>query len=199
MSDKQSSGLFKNKLAFLPLAIFAVLCVFLLKGLFSDPNERESALINRPMPEFSLPDLYDESLIHTRQSVIGKPMIINVWGTWCTTCKYELPYLTKLRQEYGVRIVGVYYDQNHAPAFGEFADVNEIRRDVTNMVGQLGNPYEFNILDLDRSLSLNLGISGAPESFVIDANGVIVLHHMGDINERVWRDKIAPAWNEVSL
>lgn len=199
MSDKQSSSLFKNKLAFLPLVIFAVLCVFLLKGLFSDPNERESALINRPMPEFSLPDLYDESLIHTRQSVIGKPMIINVWGTWCTTCKYELPYLTKLRTEYGVRIVGVYYDQNHAPAFGEFADVNEIRRDVTNMVGQLGNPYEFNILDLDRSLSLNLGISGAPESFVIDANGVIVLHHMGDVNERVWRDKIAPVWNEVSL
>lgn len=194
MSANKSS----KKLAFLPLAIFAVLCVFLLKGLFSNPNERESALINKPVPEFSLPDLYNESKIHSKQTLIGKPVILNVWGTWCTTCKYELPYLTKLRNEYGVRIVGVYYDQNHAPAFGEFADVNEIRVDVRNMLGQLGNPYEYNILDLDRTLSLNLGISGAPESFVVDANGVIRFHHMGDINERVWRDKIAPIWNEVS-
>ncbi len=194
MSENKSS----KRLAFLPLAIFAVLCVFLLKGLFSNPNERESALINKPVPEFSLPDLYNESQIHNKQTLIGKPVILNVWGTWCTTCKYELPYLTKLRNEYGVRIVGVYYDQNHAPAFGEFADVNEIRVDVRNMLGQLGNPYEYNILDLDRTLSLNLGISGAPESFVVDANGVIRFHHMGDINERIWRDKIAPIWNEVS-
>ena len=188
----------KRWLSFAPLFIFAVLCVFLLKGLFSDPSERESALINKSVPDFSLPDLYDESTIHTRQTLIGKPLIINVWGTWCTTCKYELPYLTKLRNEYEVDIVGVYYDQNHAPAFGEYADVNEIRDDVRNMLAQLGNPYQYNILDLDRTLSLNLGISGAPESFVVDANGVIRLHHMGDINERVWRDKIAPVWNEVA-
>ncbi len=184
---------------FLPLITFIVLCGFLLKGLFSDPTERESALINKPVPSFSLPDLNDASIIHTEKTLIGEAVIINVWGTWCVTCKYELPYLTKLREEYGVKIVGVYYDQNHAPAFGEIADVIEIRQDVKEMLAQLGNPYQYNILDLDRTLSLNLGISGAPESFLIDKNGTIIMHHMGDINERVWRTKLAPVWNEIAL
>lgn len=191
----------KNKsklMAYGPLAVFLIVCGFLLKGLYSDPTERESALIGKSVPEFELPDLEDPTIIHNKQSLIGEAVILNVWGTWCTTCKYELPYLTKLRKEYGVKIVGVYYEQAHAPEFGQIVDVADIQVDVANMVAQLGNPYQYNILDLDRTLSLNLGISGAPESFVVDRNGKILMHHMGDINERVWRDKIAPVWNEAN-
>ena len=84
-----------KKLSFsvLPLILFVVLLGFLLKGLFSDPRERDSALINKPVPDFQLPDLMDESVIHTAQTLSTSPVLINVWGTWCTTCKYELPYL----------------------------------------------------------------------------------------------------------
>ena len=190
-----------NKLAItlVPLVLFVVLIGFLLKGLFSDPRERDSALINKPMPEFALPDLMDETVQHTAASLTQQAVLVNVWGTWCTTCKYELPYLTRLSQEYGVRIVGIYYDQNHAPEFGQFADIPAVRLEVTDMLARLGNPYQYNILDLDRTLSLNLGVTGAPETFLIDAQGKIRVHHMGDVNERVWREKLAPVWNEIDL
>jgi len=200
MNEKLNKKM-NNKLAItlIPFALFVVLVGFLLKGLFSDPRERDSALINKPVPEFNLPDLMDESLLHTNASLTQAPVLVNVWGTWCTTCKYELPFLTQLSEEYGVRIVGIYYDQNHAPEFGQFADIPAIRLEVTDMLGRLGNPYQYNVLDLDRTLSLNLGVTGAPETFLIDANGMIRVHHMGDVNERVWREKLAPVWNEINL
>lgn len=186
-------------MAVVPLIIFVLLLGFLLKGLFSDPRERDSALINKPLPEFQLPDLMDDTVLYTPASLIKDgPVLLNVWGTWCTTCQYELPYLTKLSQEYGVRVVGIYYDQNHAPEFGQYADIPNIRIEVNEMVAQLGNPYQFNVLDLDRKLSLNLGVTGAPETFLVDGNGVIRVHHMGDVNERVWREKLAPIWNELN-
>lgn len=183
---------------FLPLIIFLMLCVFLLKGLFSDPRERDSALVGKVVPEFDLPDLYDNNKRHNAQTLTAKPVLVNVWGTWCTTCQYELPFLTKLSDEYQVNIVGLYYEQNHDPEFGLVADVNIIRKEVSEMVAQLGNPYGYNILDLDRTLSLDLGVTGAPETFLIDKNGIIRAHHMGDVNQRVWRDKLAPIWNEIN-
>ena len=190
----------KFNLKIIPLLVFLILFVFLFKGLFSDPRERDSALIGKTVPSFQLVDLMDESIIHDPKSLLADgPVLLNVWGTWCTTCQYELPYLTKLSQEFGVRVVGLYYDQNHAPEFGQFADLAQIRIDVDEMVAQLGNPYQFNILDLDRKLSLDLGVTGAPETFIIDKNGVIRAHHMGDVNERVWAADLAPIWNEVAL
>lgn len=189
----------KLNLAILPLAVFVVLLGFLLKGLFSDPWERDSALLDKPLPEFQLPDLMDETVIHNAKSLVKDgPALLNVWGTWCVTCQYELPYLTKLREEYGVRVIGIYYDQNHAPEFGQIAHIPTIRTEVNEMVARLGNPYQFNVLDLDRDLSLNLGVTGAPETFLVDSNGIIRVHHMGDVNERVWREKLAPVWNELN-
>lgn len=188
----------KINFRFLPLVVFVLLLGFLLKGLFSDPSERDSALIGKSFPQFELPDLNSNNKIHTPETLLTEPVLVNVWGTWCTTCKYELPFLTKLANEYDVKIVGLYYDQNHAPEFGEYADIPTIRVEVKEMLARLGNPYQYNILDLDRSLSLDLGVTGAPESFLIDANGIVRMHHMGDVNERIWREKLAPVWNEIS-
>jgi cytochrome c biogenesis protein CcmG/thiol:disulfide interchange protein DsbE len=188
----------KINFRFLPLVVFVLLLGFLLKGLFSDPNERDSALIGKSFPQFELPDLNSNNKMHTPETLLTEPVLVNVWGTWCLTCKYELPFLTKLANEYDVKIVGLYYDQNHAPEFGEYADIPTIRVEVKEMLARLGNPYQYNILDLDRSLSLDLGVTGAPESFLIDANGIVRMHHMGDVNERIWREKLAPVWNEIS-
>jgi cytochrome c biogenesis protein CcmG/thiol:disulfide interchange protein DsbE len=188
----------KINFRFLPLVVFVLLLGFLLKGLFSDPSERDSALIGKSFPQFELPDLNSNYKMHTPETLLTEPVLVNVWGTWCTTCKYELPFLTKLANEYDVKIVGLYYDQNHAPEFGEYADIPTIRVEVKEMLARLGNPYQYNILDLDRSLSLDLGVTGAPESFLIDANGIVRMHHMGDVNERIWREKLAPVWNEIS-
>lgn len=186
-----------KKLVFLPLIIFIILVGFLLKGLFSDPRARESAVIGKTFPEFQLPDLMKPELQHNLTSLKGEKALLNVWGTWCITCQYELPYLTKLRHEYGVKVIGIYYDQDHAPEFGQYADVAKIQTDVEAMLKQLGDPYQYHILDLDRTLSLDLGVTGAPETFLIDKHGVIRAHHMGDVNERVWRSQLAPIWNEM--
>ncbi|WP_088330205.1 DsbE family thiol:disulfide interchange protein [Lacimicrobium sp. SS2-24] len=186
----------KLGLFLLPLLLFLLVSVFLLQGLFSDPTARQSSLLNRPVPEFSLADVMDDSVRYGPEVFAGEVTLLNVWGTWCVTCAYELPFLTGLREQ-GVRIVGLYYEQDLDPDFGA-KSVSQIRQDIHKTLGQWGNPYAFNIFDQQRSLSLDLGVSGAPETFLIDAEGKIRLHHIGDVNERVWQEKFLPVYEQVS-
>jgi cytochrome c biogenesis protein CcmG/thiol:disulfide interchange protein DsbE len=179
----------------LPLILFLGLCVFLFKGLFSDPMVRESEVITEPFPPFSLPDLMDESVTYNNSIFDNEITIINVWGVWCVTCAIELPYLTQLRNE-GVRFVGLYYDQDIDPDFGT-KTINRVRSEVTETLNRYGNPYEFNIFDVYRDTALDLGVTGAPETFLVDQNGIIRVHHLGDVNERVWRNKFLPVMNEL--
>ena len=175
----------------LPLIMFLVLCVFLFKGLYSDPMQRQSEVLSEPFPAFELPDLNDETMLYTNAIFDGKVTLINVWGVWCVTCAIELPYLTQLSDQ-GLRVVGLYYDQDIDPDFGT-KTLNRVRQEVAQMTQRHGNPFAFNIFDVYRNTSLDLGVTGAPESFLVDQNGVIKVHHLGDINPRVWRQKFAPA------
>ncbi len=175
----------------IPLVMFLVLCVFLFKGLYSDPMQRQSEVLSEPFPAFELPDLNDETMLYTNAIFDGKVTLINVWGVWCVTCAIELPYLTQLSDQ-GLRVVGLYYDQDIDPDFGT-KTLNRVRQEVAQMTQRHGNPFAFNIFDVYRNTSLDLGVTGAPESFLVDQNGVIKVHHLGDINPRVWRQKFAPA------
>lgn len=186
----------KLGLFLVPLLLFLLVSVFLLQGLFSDPTERESSLLNRSVPDFSLPDVMDESIVYGPDVFDNQITLLNVWGTWCVTCAYELPFLTRLREQ-GVRIVGLYYEQDLDPDFGG-KSLLQIRRDINKKLGQLGNPYAFNIFDQQRSLSLDLGVTGAPETFLIDAQGTVLIHHIGDVNERVWQQKFEPVYKKLS-
>ncbi|MFC3121968.1 redoxin family protein [Agaribacter flavus] len=179
----------------LPLVLFLSLSVFLYKGLFSDPSERESVVLANTFPAFSLPDLMDESVIHTNDLFKGKMTLVNVWGVWCVTCAIELPYLTELSQQ-GYRFVGLYYDQDLDPDFGS-KTINRVRAEVIETTSRFGNPFEFNIFDVYRDTSLDLGVTGAPETFLVDHDGVIRVHHLGDINERVWQSKFMPVINAI--
>lgn len=180
----------------IPLVLFLALCIFLFKGLYSDPTERQSEVLAKPFPVFELPDLSDEKLIHTNTIFEGKVTLINVWGVWCVTCAIELPYLTALSNS-GLSIVGLYYDQDIDPDFGT-KTLQRVRLEVAQTVGKYGNPYQFNIFDVYRDTSLDLGVTGAPESFLVDQNGVIRVHHLGDINPRVWREKFSPIMSEIA-
>ena len=97
----------------------------------------------------------------------------------------------------GVKIIGLYYEQSYDPDFGDVFDLPALQSEVKGMLARTGDPYQFNILDLNRTLALDLGVSGAPEHFLVDKNGKIILHHTGDINERVWRAKFAPKLLEL--
>ncbi|MGO2479677.1 MAG: thiol:disulfide interchange protein, partial [Pseudoalteromonas sp.] len=97
-----------------------------------------------------------------------------------------------------VNIIGLYYVQSYDSDFDGPFDMQALRNDVSSMLARTGNPYQFNILDLDRTLALDLGVSGAPETFLVNSEGVILLHHTGDINPRVWRAKFAPLMQELT-
>jgi cytochrome c biogenesis protein CcmG/thiol:disulfide interchange protein DsbE len=161
---------------FIPLAIFMVMAIFLFRGLYLDPNEMPSALVDKPLPEFSLPELLTGETID-RQTLIGKPFLLNVWATWCPTCIQEHPYLVELSQN-GVVIVGLNYKDEDDKA--------------KQWLKRLGNPYAYNVVDAEGRMGLDLGVYGAPETFVVDSNGVIRYRHVGVVNDGVWKTILAP-------
>ncbi|RDV24365.1 thiol:disulfide interchange protein [Alteromonas aestuariivivens] len=185
----------KMPLVIIPLVLFALLVVFLFQGLFSDPRALDSQVVGKPLPHFELPDLMQPQTIYTPEVFKGDVTIVNVWGVWCVTCAVELPYLTQLSQQ-GVKFVGLYFDQDLDPDFGT-KTLDRVQTEVTQMLGRYGNPYSFNIFDVYRDTSLDLGVTGAPEHFVIDKQGIVRMHHIGDINERVWASKVGPLYDQL--
>lgn len=151
-----------------PFIIFLVLGAFFYKGLQLDPKARDSALLNKPLPEFSLPRLDNPDLLLTKADLIGSPLVINVWGSWCPSCYNEHPEIQRLA-EAGVRVVGINYKDTRPAAF--------------KYLTQLGNPYELNLYEPDgvRELAFNLGVYGAPETFLVDAQGYVRFHLAGEL------------------
>lgn len=145
-------------LFFAPLAIFLGVSVFLFTGLFSDPWTRDSVLLNRPLPEFDLPDLMQPEQRWNRELLTGEPFLLSVWGVWCPTCKAQLGFMTELKEQ-GIKVVGLYYPLPVDPAFGDHFSLGQLQRDVQRELAYFGNPYQFNILDENRRLSLDLGVS----------------------------------------
>jgi cytochrome c biogenesis protein CcmG/thiol:disulfide interchange protein DsbE len=167
---------------FAPLLLFVVLALFLFRGLSLDPKEMPSALIDRPLPEFSLPSLGQERLL-SRNNVIGKVALFNVWATWCVSCRVEHPYLHLLAKQ-GVPIYGINYKDDD--------------NDALRWLEELGNPYVANIADREGTLGLDLGVYGAPETYVVDAAGVIRYRHVGVVDERVWQTVLQPLYDELT-
>lgn len=167
----------------LPLLGFLLLVGFLLRGLFSDPTELSSALVGKPVPTFSVPDIYDTQKIHTEQVLQGRPMLLNVWATWCPTCRAEHDYLNQLADQ-GVYIVGLNYK-------------DDSRSKAVSWLNTLGDPYQLNLFDESGRVAIEFGVYGAPETFVIDAQGRIRYRHVGDVNERVWQQVIGPMYAEL--
>ena len=197
MNTDTSTYVKKLMFFLVPLFIFTALVLFLLQALnSSDLKTRESAAVDRILPQFALSDLMDDKKQWTQDDLVGEPFLLNVWGTWCITCDQELPFLTELRKQ-GVKIVGLYYDQEIDPDFGDSFDMRQLRVDVKDKLARLGNPYQFNIFDNTRETLLDLGVTGAPETFLVDDKGVIRIHHLGDINPRVWQGKFAAKYAEL--
>ena len=159
----------------LPLVLFLGVAVFLYRGLYLDPAELPSALINKPFPEFSLREVQSDKVL-TRADLLGKPALVNVWGTWCVACRVEHPVLNKLAQQ-GVVIYGINY--------------KDVNADALKWLKDFHNPYQLNIRDDEGSLGLNLGVYGAPETFLIDSKGIIRHKFVGVVDETVWREQLA--------
>ncbi|MDG9882754.1 DsbE family thiol:disulfide interchange protein [Pseudomonas putida CSV86] len=168
----------KRWIMVVPLAVFLLVAVFLYRGLYLDPAELPSAMIGKPFPAFSLANVQGDRTL-TEADLKGKPALVNVWATWCISCKVEHPVLNKLAQQ-GVNIYGVNYKDDNAAALKWLAEFH--------------NPYQMDIRDEQGTLGLDLGVYGAPETFFIDAKGVIRDKYVGVIDETVWREKLAPVY-----
>jgi cytochrome c biogenesis protein CcmG/thiol:disulfide interchange protein DsbE len=170
---------------FVPLGLFLVVVAIGFVGFrLSDPHNLPSALLGKPFPEFSAPLLDDPARSVDRSALLGAPVLVNVWATWCPTCMAEHGELIRIGAETGIRIVGVNYKDDRAKAL--------------EWLERYGNPYAFVIEDADGSLGVELGVYGAPETFLLDAAGTVVYKHVGDINPRVWRDEFAPRLAELA-
>lgn len=166
------------KLWFLiPLIVFIGLIIMLYMRLGKPTDIVASTALERPVPAFELPLLSDTSRIMTNDNLPDTPFLMNIWGSWCPTCIIEHPFLMQL-EERGVNLVGVNYKDDIGDALG--------------YLNRGGDPFSMSIQDLSGQFALDLGLMGAPETFVVDGDGIIRQHIIGEINESNWQSRIAP-------
>lgn len=172
----------KRRLAlFIPLIVFGVMAGFFWRGLSLDPNAMPSALVDKRMPDFRLPIIEQPGVELTRADLDGKAYLLNVWATWCPTCRHEHPYLVKLAQQ-GVPIYGVDYKD----------DIEKARKWLVD----LGNPYQATLIDADGRLGIDLGVFGAPETYLVDKQGIIRYKHVGVVDDKVWNQTLLPLYQQ---
>ena len=164
---------------FVPLLIFGFIVVLGYAGFrLEDPHRLPSALLDKPFPDFQARLLLDPARVVDRSALLGAPVLVNVWATWCPTCRAEHDELIRIAEQTNLRIVGINYKDKVPEALRWLSD--------------FGNPYEFVLQDVDGALGVELGVYGAPESFLLDDQGTIVYKRVGEINSRIWRDEIVP-------
>jgi cytochrome c biogenesis protein CcmG, thiol:disulfide interchange protein DsbE len=160
----------------LPAIALAGLTVLFAFGLQHDPREVPSPLIGKPAPDFDLRVVGSDEAFR-RADLLGRPLLVNFWASWCAACQVEHPLLMELSRR-GVEIVGIDYKDT---------DVDGLR-----WLRRHGNPYRSIAADPDGRAGLDWGVYGVPETFVLDAAGTIVYKHIGPIDEVAWRTRIAP-------
>jgi len=164
-----------------PLVIFLGLVAVLWTRLGVDPRIVPQATTDQVLPIFHLPNLGNGQL-QTNTNLPNTPFILNVWGSWCPTCAREQAFLLKMQQQ-GIVIVGVNYKDQPEDAMAYLA--------------QRGNPFALNLKDSKGDFGIDLGVTGAPESFVIDQNKRIRLHILGEINDAVWQTQLKPCLDRL--
>jgi len=167
----------------LPFIVFMLMVVLFGFGIWwntrHDPNAITSPLLDKPAPEFALPKLYEPDQQVSKTDLLGQPYLLNVFGSWCIECGVEHPVLTAAAPTLGVQLVG--YNYKDAPA------------DAKAWLARHGNPYGLLIADEKGDTAIDFGVYGAPESFLVDAKGVIRYKHIGPITAEVMANEVKPA------
>ena len=162
----------------IPLAAFLVLAWFLMKGLWLDPRQVPSPLIDKPAPEFRLTQVSDPSRSLSRDEMLGQVWLLNVWASWCVSCREEHQVLVEFARTGVVPIYGL--------------DYKDTRSEALKWLDQFGNPYRASLFDPDGRVGIDYGVYGVPETYVIDKTGTIRYKQIGPITPEVLQDKIVP-------
>jgi len=167
----------------LPLGIFIVLLVFLAIGLKLNPREVPSPFIGKKAPAFNLAQLHDAEQTIAPENLQGKVWLLNVWASWCVSCRQEHPVLIDLSKRGIVPAIGLNYKDERA--------------DGIAWLQQHGNPYTLSAYDRDGRVGINYGVYGVPETFVIDKTGIIRMKHIGPLTAEILDKKIIPLVKEL--
>ena len=164
----------------LPVILFVLLGTLLAVGLKIADHKTDipSPLIGKNVPEFSLPLLGQDDVFVTQADLLGKPYLLNVWASWCVTCRYEHPYIEQLAASGKLRVIGLNY--------------RDETTDALAWLQRYGNPYEINIADVSGRTAIDFGVYAAPESFLVDAAGQIVFKQIGAVTPEVIETEILP-------
>lgn len=167
----------------LPFVIFVILAGFLYVGLGLNPREVPSPLIGKPAPAFTLAQLHEPAKQFSSQDMKGQVWLLNVWSSWCVSCKEEHPVLMELAR------------QNFVPIYG--LDYKDKREDAEAWLRKGGDPYTLSISDTDGRVGIDYGVYGVPETYVIDKQGVIRDKIIGAVTPQNLREKILPLVKEL--
>ncbi|MEC8010393.1 MAG: DsbE family thiol:disulfide interchange protein [Pseudomonadota bacterium] len=179
----------KKIMPLMPFIIFILLGIVFYLSIGRDPTLVANNLVGKDFPDFQLESLAfedQESRPYSLQGLQralpeGQPWILNVWGSWCPQCYVEHPFITAL-SDAGVALVGMNYKDETAKGQG--------------FLKKMGNPYQIILQDMEGSLGLDLGVSGAPETYLISPQGEILARHAGVLDKAVWDQKFAKLWQD---
>ena len=162
----------------IPLVVFALLIAVFVVGLGRDPSQLPSPLLDKPAPQFDLPSLVDPEQRVTNQDFHGEVALVNVWATWCVGCRQEHNFLLQLSKADVLPIYGLNWRDNGP----------EARR----WLQQLGDPYVATAYDEDGRVGIDWGVYGAPETFLIAADGTVLYKQLGPLSWGVWQENFVP-------
>lgn len=169
----------KTTKALIPLFIFIALAGLLFYGLTLDPRKVPSPLVGKPAPAFELPALEDPNRLISNDILQGRVSLVNVWASWCPSCRQEHGELMSIaRENPELQVIGFNW--------------KDTRPEAIEMLRRYGNPYVVSAYDPDNDYGLHWGVYGAPETFIVDAEGIIRYKHIGPVDRTVWESKIRP-------
>ncbi len=169
---------------FAPVVIAALIGIALAIGLTLNPREIPSALIGSVIPEFDLPPVQGRALGLSSAELKGEVSVVNVWASWCTECRTEHPLLMTIEERAGVRLHGINYKDRP--------------EDAENWLNTLGDPYTRVGADIDGRVSIDWGVYGVPETFVVDRHGRIAYKLIGALTEDIFTETILPLIEELT-
>jgi cytochrome c biogenesis protein CcmG/thiol:disulfide interchange protein DsbE len=168
----------------IPLAVFAVLVGFLFVGLRLNPREVPSPLVDKPAPAFQLTQLHAPEQRFGVADMKGKVWLLNVWASWCVSCREEHPFLMELAKQGSVPIVGLNYKDKP--------------QDAMQWLTRFGNPYQLSVVDAEGRTGIDFGVYGVPETFLIDRDGVIRYKQIGPLTREAWQQTLLPLVKKLS-
>ena len=161
----------------IPLILFIIIAVFLFFSLNSDPSKLPSPLLGKMFPSIQGKDFYTDETIDVSNLLANKMSLVNVWASWCTTCRKEHQMIMNIAKNTDLQMIGI--------------DYKDTRENGAKYLEIMGNPFDQILFDLNGKIGIDLGVYATPETFLVNEKGVILYKHIGEIDQKVWDKNFA--------